>query len=265
MGRTVKFYLGTHIPNWLTNTPVPLFVSHRTLRKYRTLPVANTDWALDSGGFTELSMHGQWTTSSTDYITAVRRYHNEIGNLQWAAPQDAMCEPWILDKARSWLGGTIHAHQQWTVNNLLQLRHQAPDLPFIPVLQGWQHDDYLHHIDQYTAAGINLVDEPVVGLGSVCRRQATADITRLVHRLADLGLNLHGFGVKTSGVAAYGGRLTSADSMAWSFGGRRIQGGCPEKPSRKACANCKHYALAWRDKVVAKAANPVPFEMEMIL
>lgn len=261
----MKFYLGTHIPGWLRNTTVPLFVSHRTLHRYRTLPIAITDWALDSGGFTELSMHGQWTTSTDTYIAAIRRYQNDIGRLDWAAPQDAMCEPWILEKARSWLGGTVHAHQQWTVTNLLQLRHQAADVPFIPVLQGWQHDDYLRHVDMYTAAGIDLTVEPTVGLGSVCRRQATSDITRLVHRLADHGLRLHGFGVKTSGVAAYGWRLTSADSMAWSFGGRRIQGGCPENPNRKACANCKHHALAWREKVLAKAANPTPYEMELAL
>lgn len=261
----MKFYLGTDRAWWLRDTPVPLFVSHRVLHKYRTPPQATTTWSLDSGGFTELSMHGQWTLPAADYARAVRRYRDEVGMMDWAAPQDAMCEPWILDKSQAWLGGTVEAHQRWTVDNLLQLRHIAADLPIIPVLQGWQMDDYLRHIDMYDTAGVQLTDEPVVGLGSVCRRQATREITALVHRLADLGLRLHGFGVKTSGIAAYGYRLHSADSMAWSYGGRMVNGGCPENPKLKACAHCKHHALAWRERVLAKAAAAVPYEMELPL
>ena len=38
-------------------------------------------WALDSGGFTELTQHGQWRNSARDYATAVRRYVSEIGSL----------------------------------------------------------------------------------------------------------------------------------------------------------------------------------------
>lgn len=251
MGQPVKFYLGTHMPNWLTKLNIPLFISHRTLNKYRTLPTANTSWALDSGGFTELSMHGQWTTTANDYTTAVRRYRNEIGHLDWAAPQDAMCEPWILDKARNWLGGTVHAHQTWTTTNLLQLRTLAPDLPFIPVIQGWELDDYHRHIDMYTTAGIDLTTEPVVGIGSVCRRQATHQIEHIIRTIAGHGIRLHGFGVKTAGIARYGQHLTSADSLAWSFGGRQIRP-CPQRPVA-SCANCLHHALDWRDRVITKA------------
>jgi hypothetical protein len=58
------FFLGTHQPNWLT-LGVPLFVSDRRLRRYRTLPRAAAPWALDSGGFTELSQYGTWDTGPT--------------------------------------------------------------------------------------------------------------------------------------------------------------------------------------------------------
>lgn len=52
----MRFYLGTHMPHWLNDSTVPLFVSHRRLARYRgALPTAATHWALDSGGFTELA------------------------------------------------------------------------------------------------------------------------------------------------------------------------------------------------------------------
>ena len=55
-----------------------------------------------------------------------------------------------------------------------------------------------------------------VGLGSVCRRQATVEISCLVHELV-LGQeldNLHGFGMKIEGLAGVGYLLRSADSRA---------------------------------------------------
>src|SRR5262249_36195491 len=59
--RRLRFYLGTHRPNWLNDCPVPLFVSVTTLSRYRSRgdrwPVRMTGgagWALDSGAFTAL-------------------------------------------------------------------------------------------------------------------------------------------------------------------------------------------------------------------
>jgi len=39
----VKFLLGTHRPHWLSLLDVQLFVSDRTQRRYKTLPVASYD------------------------------------------------------------------------------------------------------------------------------------------------------------------------------------------------------------------------------
>jgi hypothetical protein len=44
-------YLGTHMASWLAKVDVPLFVCHRRLAGYVTLPRARSSWALDSGGF----------------------------------------------------------------------------------------------------------------------------------------------------------------------------------------------------------------------
>jgi len=240
----VKFYMGTHMEGWLARTEVPLFISHRRLDRRRVLPRARGRWALDSGGFTELSMHGKWVTSADVYATAVRRYRDEIGGLDWAAPQDWMCEPVMLAKTSL----TVAEHQARTVASVLELRALAPDLPFVPVVQGWVLDDYLACIDLYTAAGIDLTAEPTVGLGSVCRRQSTAAIYDICYALATRGIRLHGFGVKTLGLREYARHLHSADSMAWSYNARRN----PPLPghSHRSCANCLPWALQWRDRVI---------------
>ena len=62
-----------------------LFVSHRRLAARKTLPRAAAGWALDSGGFSELSLYGRWRTTARHYNAAVRRYDDEIGKLEWAA------------------------------------------------------------------------------------------------------------------------------------------------------------------------------------
>lgn len=240
--------LGTHMPHWLRELEVPLFVSHRRLRRYRRdLPVARGSWALDSGGFTELSMHGRWVTTVTEYVEAVHRYHEEIGGLLWAAPMDWMCEPWMVDGT----GLSVREHQERTVANYLDLCAVAPDLPFVPVLQGYTLGDYLACIELYRDAGIDLLDGRLVGLGSVCRRQGTEEIATVVGELADLGVSLHGFGMKTRGLARVGHRIQSADSMAWSYQARRS----PPLPhcTHRSCANCMDYALMWRDRVLQQS------------
>lgn len=240
------FYLGTHKPEWLERTWVPLFVSHRRLRERVTLPRAACPWALDSGGFTELSLYGRWETSPAAYADAVALYEWEIGNLQWAAAQDWMCEPFMLAKT----GLTVHEHQERTVANLLELRSLTPRLPWVPVLQGWSLTDYVRCVELYDRAGVDLRAEPLVGLGSVCRRQATGEIGAIASSLAALGLCLHGFGVKTAGLARYAEHLASADSMAWSYDARRA----PALPGHlhKSCANCMTYAAQWRERLVRR-------------
>ena len=246
---SVTFYLGAHHPHWLAMAGVPLFVSRNRLVSYRKLPRASTRWALDSGGFTELSQHGYWRTSASKYAADVRRFHDEIGMMDWAAPQDWMCEPNMLRKT----GLGITDHQQRTIDNYLELRALAPDLPIIPVLQGWSVPDYWHHADAYRRAGVALESLPLVGVGTVCRRQHTGTATAIFASLHSQGLKLHGFGLKLTGLRTCAQWLVSADSMAWSYSGRR------EPPiaghTHKNCANCMEYALDWREAALAAAES----------
>ncbi len=237
------FFLGTHKPEWLAQLEVPLFVSRRTLARLFELPRAKCPWALDSGGFSELSLFGRWTVPAAQYIREVRQFIAEIGCLAGSCQQDWMCEPEMIEKT----GLSVSEHQRRTVNNFLLLKDKAADLPGIPVLQGWTRDQYLRCLDLFDRAGVDLRQEARVGLGSVCRRQDTDEAEQLITELAGLGLNLHAFGFSTRGLERSYEHLVSSDSMAWSLIARNAPplSGC----SHRRCNNCSKFALRWRASV----------------
>lgn len=245
----MRFWLGTHMPSWCARPEfrgVPLMISRRTLAKYRTMPRSITPIFRDSGGFTELNLHGGWhDVPIQQFVDEARLHCAEVGNIQYLAPQDWMCEPIVLKRT----GRMVMQHQQLTVDNYLDLMYRAPDLPWVPVLQGWSIDDYLRCVEMYDRAGVNLRSQSLVGLGTVCRRQGTREGGRIVNTLASLGIRLHGFGFKVSGLRECASQLASADSLAWSFGARYEAPlpGC----THKNCANCKRYALRWYDGILA--------------
>jgi hypothetical protein len=285
------FWLGTHMPNWLGRTDVPLFVSRRRLAHLKNLPAARGPWALDSGAFSELALYGRWTVTPRQYVREVCLWLDRPGKLAWAACMDWMCEPPILagvaiveglfgadwrgryeavapkDRLR-WLAGAngpdmpedlrrerVRLHQRRTVENYLELtdltRH---DLPFVPVLQGWDYQDYCRHFDDYKAAGVDLTRLPLVGLGSVCRRQDTTLAESLIRDLSARGVRVHGFGFKLRGLARVADVIASADSMAWSYDARR---GAPLPGcTHRNCANCLRRALGWQAKVGRVLTRP---------
>lgn len=254
------FYLGTNNASWLWRdaTRHRLFVSHRTLRKYKKFRRAQVSWCLDSGGFTEISLHGRWVTTPEQYVESVRRYYSEIGSLVWVAPQDYMCEPSMLTKT----GLTVAEHQHLTCANFATLREIAPDLPFIPVLQGWSAEDYFAHLNLYRDYGFDLIREPVVGVGSVCRRATVTGIAEMFRDLATSGLRLHGFGLKSDAIRLFGDSLISSDSMAWSLRARmagrdglRLCG--IEHENAKSCSSCIIWAHIWADNLLRSRASYV--------
>ncbi|MFB7896107.1 hypothetical protein ACFC1B_07230 [Streptomyces xiamenensis] len=240
-------YLGTHMPSWLARPefggekPTPLCISHRRLAGRKTLPRAVTPWMLDSGAYSELYLYGRWTVPSRVYARNVRRFADEIGDLDLASIQDWMCEPHMIART----GLSVEEHQERTIRSYLELMWLDDTLPWMPVLQGYSRDSYLRHRDLYARYGIDLTVEPRVGLGSVCRRQNTTEAIHLVETLHDdAHLRLHAFGFKIGGLRKTWHRLYSSDSMAWSYNARRSD---PLASCRHAkCTSCPRYALQWR-------------------
>jgi hypothetical protein len=246
----MKFYLGTHMPSWLGHVDVPLFVSRRRLVAYRRLGRHKPGYAIDSGGFSELSLHGRWTITVAQFIRECRTWIRMIGKPDFIASMDWMCEPFILEKT----GKTLSEHQALTVESYLQLKELAPDLPWLPVLQGFTLDDYLVCLRLYERNGVNLLSCPQVGLGSICRRQGTKEAVEIIRHLAGIRLKLHGFGFKKTGLEKCSKLLKSADSMAWSYAGRRKPlAGCRHAGN---CANCLAYALKWLGELHDSLQDP---------
>jgi hypothetical protein len=268
----VRLYLGVDV-GWLNRPEMagtPRCVSRNRLAGRRSIQRANGPILIDSGAFTELKTHGRWRITPAEYVAEVRRYVAAIGpdNVVAVGPMDWMCESVVIDGGVTKDGrfaGTraaigmpdasldecIAEHQRRTVANYLELRALAPDLPIMPVLQGSTLDQYLRCVDMYRTAGVELRTVPLVGLGSVCRRQASDEIDLIVTTLESLGMSLHGFGVKSGGLAAYGPLLTSADSMAWSYGARKRGGRCVHGLVRWE-TNCPAWAAAWWRRTTAR-------------
>lgn len=193
----MQFFLGTHEPAWLARVDVPLMVSRNRLARLGRWPTARVPWVMDSGGFTELQQHGRWRIDARTYADQLARVVEHVGSLVWAAPQDWMCEPAVIHGGTfkgvrfAGTGLTVVEHQARTVGNFLELR--ALDAPVVPVLQGFTLADYERCADRYAAAGVDLSAEPVVGLGSVCRRENTDEIGQVVAAMSARGIRCHGW------------------------------------------------------------------------
>lgn len=229
------FYLGTHHASDLARSPDPLFLSRRAMvlepasksstpddwpqmdRQRKTLPRALAPWAIDSAGFTELHQFGCHHVPARQYAAEVCRYAHEVGNLQFAAVQDWMCEPSVLAITKQ----DIDTHQRRTIESYMELLEIAPGLPWAPVLQGFYPGDHERHLALYYRQGIDLRCAPIVGVGSVCRRQGMVEADQIVRDLSAMDLRLHIFGYKFSGLPNTLRWVKSADSMAWSLTARK--------------------------------------------
>lgn len=181
----------------------------------------------------------------------------EVGMPDFAAIQDWMCEPFMLQKT----GKTLAYHQQRTIESYGVLRALAPSVPWMPVVQGWQADDYERHVEQYDAAGFDLRLCPRVGVGSVCRRQGTQEGADIIRRVAELGIKVHAFGVKVDGLALVGDIIASADSMTWSFVARRRGIRMPGCRKHRNCANCIRWAMEWLRTRIEPKFGPQQLEL----
>lgn len=175
------------------------------------------DWIMDSGAFTEVSTHGGYRNGVEEYASQINRW-KRCGNLLGAVAQDFMCEPWIVAKT----GLSIAEHQRLTIERYDALR-PLTEVYIMPVLQGYQVDDYISHLRAYSP---RLAFEQWVGVGSICKRNGRPDSIHEI--LAAIkkerpDLRLHGFGLKTTALrdTDITDLLHTADSMAWSFAARK--------------------------------------------
>lgn len=238
-----RFFVG--VDTHMIGIDLPIMCSDLRLKRVRKLKRAGAAVMIDSGSFT-IHDTGQQFDRPEVYADRVRRYQAEIGGVVSAATYGRMCEPYILEKTSS----TVDRNMHLTVESYCELNAIAPEVPWLPELQGWRERDYHRCFQLYADSGVDLVALPAVGVGTVCRRQGTMEAQRIVASIAALGVRVHGFGVKTNGLQANHRNFVSADSFAWSYGARKRTRECPHGIVRWE-RNCPEFLRTWRDRVLA--------------
>lgn len=210
-----RFYVGLHQPSNAQHF-ARSFISINRLRT-RKGPFPARRWIMDSGAFTEIATFGHYRHDVAEYASAARRWIGN-GELEAIVAQDWMCEPWIVAKT----GLSVREHQRLTVERYDALMDQDVPCYILPVLQGFQPDDYRRHIEMY---GDRLKVGAWVGVGSVCKRNGRPDAVEAVLAAVTMerpDLRKHAFGLKKTALLHGGVRRLafSADSLSWSFNAR---------------------------------------------
>jgi len=248
------------------NKPKAVMISANALtrntngvRTYRKSPIKVGRWMMDSGAFTQITKYGNFAMSPADYVRLAVRFQ-DCGDLACIVTQDYMCEPHVIrmlkDRGRE---ASVRIHQRKTVERYIQIVHEAYrqglKVPVMPVLQGWEVDDYVDHYLLYRRMlpkndswhhpfhhpiALDTTKMPRgqwIGIGSTCKRNknpevvsqildALEDCSKSKYRINPEGIvksmKVHLFGYKTTGLKSdrIKDRIYSADSFAWSLNSR---------------------------------------------
>lgn len=213
----VEFWTGVHHPHNAGKVE-RAFISINALRRRRgAFPVDR--WILDCAGFKTIELHGGYPEAAELYAEQIKRWSTN-GRLIAAVSQDYMCEPFML----AITGLSVADHQRLTIERYdALLRCDRGGTYLMPVLQGYQPNEYAEHLQMY---GARLGPGAWVGVGSVCKRNG--DPARIAEVLLTIkkqrpDLRLHGFGIKKTALESglVQSLLRTADSMAWSYAARR--------------------------------------------
>lgn len=213
------FYTGLHMPNHAKYFDKSFISINRLIDRKSDFTV--NDWIMDSGAFTRLAT-GKGHLPIDEYCENIKRW-SQCGNLKAAVCQDWMCEDFILDKT----GLCIGDHQALTIENYVELSEKVTETYIMPVLQGFEPDEYVEHIDAY---GHYLKPDAWCGVGSICKRNSNPSeilsvLKAILRHLPKL--RIHGFGLKKTALKhpSVASLIYSADSMAWSYAARANGGG----------------------------------------
>jgi hypothetical protein len=211
----MKFYVGMHMPSKADKIDRAFISVNVIAKRQSSFPV--NEWIMDSGAFTTIAKHGCYPEPVSVYAEQIRKWKGN-GKLVAAVSQDYMCEDHMLAKT----GMNVRQHQVLTIDRYDQLLAEDTGVYIMPVLQGYTPSSYVDHVRMY---GDRLAHGAYVGVGSVCKRNASpSSIVQVLKAIKKErpDLRLHGFGIKTTALRWEEVRdnLESADSMAWSFAAR---------------------------------------------
>ena len=220
-------------------------------------PLSVGRWMLDSGAFTQVTKFGDFIQSTEEYVRLAVRFQDQ-GELACIATQDYMCEPSVIAELQSQgRKASVRIHQNNTVKRYIDIMEQSVKqglkVPVMPVLQGWEVEDYYDHYIKYCNELSNrrywngkewhcpFMDRPYyhghtgellnaghwIGIGSTCKRNTNPEVvSQILDRLGSC-INyeyhkVHLFGFKKTGLrqANIKDRIYSADSFAYDLADR---------------------------------------------
>ena len=227
---------------------------HRPLRR-----LAGLDAALDSAGFVAMARYGfyPWTVAAYIELAAAAPW-------RWFSAMDLCVEPEIarddaevLDR----IAGTVRLY----VRCLHAAEEQGIADRLAPVVQGWRPDHYLRCLDRLPG----IEHAPVLGVGSVCRRQVGgADgvlrvVDTLDRALGNGAARLHLYGVKSEAMHALRDhpRVASVDNQAY---GQTVRRAALAAGQSKTDAFLARHMVTFQRRQAALLAEPgqgacVPF------
>jgi hypothetical protein len=177
---------------------------------------------LDSAGFVASSRYGEFPWTVAEYIELAAAFPWEwFASMDWCVEREvAPSESTVLNR----ISGTVRLNAECRME--AERRGIADRL--MPVIQGWRPEHYLRCIDRMAG----LLDVPLIGVGSMCRRQVdgAAGILEVVEAIdRELGTNparLHLFGLKSGGMEELRAhpRVMSVDSQAYGTAARMQAG-----------------------------------------
>jgi len=198
---------------------------------------------LDSGAFGCAFYDGGYTYNCEEYLEIVGKVKPT-----WWATMDYPCEPTILPAM------SINERIEKTIENTQTLR-AAPFGGFLPVIQGWEIEDYLYCAERMKKE--NLI-QPVMAIGSICRRGSQAEVVAVVSALqrALPEVKFHAFGTKISTLNYNNGEilnyLESLDTAAWQFNEKDELGGWRPRTHQEILRRL----VGYKKKLDKKIASP---------
>lgn len=171
--------------------------------------------AIDSGGFTAAKRWGRYPWTPAQYASFIHEMSRDVP-VEWAAVMDYACEPGVNREILSTNLKRIEA----TIENERACRNAAPDLPWLPVLQGDALAERLYDLKLREKAG--LLPGPMAGIGSICGRGIISARETILFYLSHLGpeTKYHAFGLHVQALDCLQTRsiIASWDSYSWNWG-----------------------------------------------
>ena len=210
----------------------------------RKAPIRAGRWMMDSGAFSQVTKYGDFIMSPEEYVRIAVRFQ-DCGDLACIVTQDYMCEPDVIKMLQD-MGkeASVRIHQRKTVERYLacadEAHKQGLKVPVMPVLQGWEVEDYIQHWWMYSRAVNSRIHQegrldpwmggPTgwgawLGIGSTCKRNKNPEVVSQILDSLPIDYDttkVHLFGYKTTGLKSdrIKDRIYSADSFAYDFTNR---------------------------------------------